>query len=179
MNLYIQIKNGQPFEHPILEDNFIETFPNLDVNNLPPEFARFRRITVEDCGISIDDPSKKLVMTDYRLANDGFWEDVWEAVDKDVNQLQRLQEVENEEKLNIAIGLLSSLKNKANEIYDALTNESEKQAWDTYFSKMSFENPITHDITIPKYPIKNEEGKYIPNLDENGNWVTRILYDGQ
>ena len=24
-----------------------------------------------------------------------------------------------------------------------------------------------------------KEGKYVPNLDENGNWVTRVLYDGQ
>lgn len=45
MELYIRIVDGKPFEHPIFGDNFREAFPNVDVNNLPPEFARFERIT--------------------------------------------------------------------------------------------------------------------------------------
>lgn len=44
MKLFIQIKNGQPFEHPIFGDNFQQAFPTIDTNNLPPEFARFERI---------------------------------------------------------------------------------------------------------------------------------------
>ena len=41
MELFIQIRNGQPFEHPIFGDNFRQAFPDVDVDNLPPEFARF------------------------------------------------------------------------------------------------------------------------------------------
>ena len=44
MELYIRIKDGQPFEHPIFGDNFRAVFPNIDTDNLPPEFARFERI---------------------------------------------------------------------------------------------------------------------------------------
>lgn len=44
MNLYIRIVDGQPFEHPILEENFVAAFPNVDTSNLPPEFARFERV---------------------------------------------------------------------------------------------------------------------------------------
>jgi hypothetical protein len=44
MELYIQIRNGQPFEHPIFGDNFRHAFPGIDVDNLPPEFAVFQRI---------------------------------------------------------------------------------------------------------------------------------------
>ena len=44
MELYIQIRNGQPFEHPIFGDNFRQAFPNIDLNNLPPEFAKFERV---------------------------------------------------------------------------------------------------------------------------------------
>lgn len=44
MELFIRIKDGQPFEHPILKDNFCQAFPNIDLNNLPSEFARFERI---------------------------------------------------------------------------------------------------------------------------------------
>jgi len=44
MELYIRIKDGQPFEHPIFGDNFCQAFPSVDVNNLPSEFARFTRV---------------------------------------------------------------------------------------------------------------------------------------
>lgn len=46
MELYIQIRDGQPFEHPILGDNFRQAFPEIDVNNLPSEFAKFERIAL-------------------------------------------------------------------------------------------------------------------------------------
>lgn len=44
MKLFIRIKDGQPFEHPILGDNFRQAFPHVDINNPPPEFARFERV---------------------------------------------------------------------------------------------------------------------------------------
>ena len=44
MELFIKIVDGQPFEHPMLGDNFRQAFPDVDVNNLPPEFARFERV---------------------------------------------------------------------------------------------------------------------------------------
>jgi hypothetical protein len=51
MELYIQIKDGQPFEHPILGDNFRQAFPGVDTNNLPPEFARFVRVAAPTVGL--------------------------------------------------------------------------------------------------------------------------------
>ena len=51
MNLYIQLKNGLPFEHPILEDNFRQAFPHIDVNNLPPAFAKFERVEQPSVGV--------------------------------------------------------------------------------------------------------------------------------
>ena len=50
MKLIIRVKDGQPFEHPILEDNFCQAFPDVDVNNLPAEFARFERIAPPELG---------------------------------------------------------------------------------------------------------------------------------
>jgi hypothetical protein len=44
MELYIQIVDGQPTNHPIVEDNFKQAFPDINTSNLPPEFARFVRI---------------------------------------------------------------------------------------------------------------------------------------
>jgi len=51
MELYIRIQNGQPFEHPILGDNFREAYPHIDVHNLPPEFARFVRVEQPAIGL--------------------------------------------------------------------------------------------------------------------------------
>lgn len=44
MELFIQIRNGEPYEHPIFGDNFRDAFPHIDPDNLPPEFARFVRV---------------------------------------------------------------------------------------------------------------------------------------
>jgi hypothetical protein len=44
MELFIRIKDGEPFEHPIFGANFRQAFPHVDTENLPPEFARFVRV---------------------------------------------------------------------------------------------------------------------------------------
>ena len=51
MELYIRIVDGQPFEHPILGDNFRQAFPDIDTNNLPPTFARFTRVPEPVLGV--------------------------------------------------------------------------------------------------------------------------------
>lgn len=71
MELYIRIKDGQPFEHPIFGDNFRQAFPNVDTNNLPPEFARFVRVTAPVLG-----PYEKNQTVSYQLV-DGVYTDVF------------------------------------------------------------------------------------------------------
>jgi hypothetical protein len=51
VELYIQIKNNEPFEHPILESNLLQVFPGIDLDNLPPEFARFKRVEAPLLGV--------------------------------------------------------------------------------------------------------------------------------
>jgi hypothetical protein len=51
MELFIRIKEGQPFEHPIFGDNFRQAFPEVDTANLPPEFARFERVAAPAIGV--------------------------------------------------------------------------------------------------------------------------------
>jgi hypothetical protein len=50
MELFIKIKDGQPFEHPILGDNFRQAFSDIDTNNLPESFARFVRVEAPIAG---------------------------------------------------------------------------------------------------------------------------------
>lgn len=44
LELYIQIRDGQPYEHPIFADNFREAFPDIDTDDLPKTFAKFVRV---------------------------------------------------------------------------------------------------------------------------------------
>lgn len=72
MELFIRVKDGQPFEHPIFGDNFREAFPHVDVNNLPPEFARFERVEPPTWG-----PYDKNQRVQYERGVDGVYRDVW------------------------------------------------------------------------------------------------------
>lgn len=71
MELYIRIKDGQPFEHPIFGDNFRQAFPNVDTNNLPAEFAKFVRVEPPAVG-----PYEKNQTLSYQLV-DGVYTDVF------------------------------------------------------------------------------------------------------
>lgn len=51
MNLYIKLQDGNPVDHPIIEDNFIQAFPDIDTNNLPSTFARFIRVEKPATGV--------------------------------------------------------------------------------------------------------------------------------
>jgi len=73
MELFIRIKDGQPFRNPIMGDNFRQAFPDVDTNNLPPEFAKFERVEMPVIGVYqilvLPDPTYELV--------DGIYKDVW------------------------------------------------------------------------------------------------------
>lgn len=53
MDLFIRIQDGQPVDHPILGDNFREVFPDIDPDNLPPEFAPFDRVDPSDIPVGV------------------------------------------------------------------------------------------------------------------------------
>jgi hypothetical protein len=43
-NCFIRIENGQPVDHPITIDNFLTVFPDIDIVNLPDNYAYFLRL---------------------------------------------------------------------------------------------------------------------------------------
>ena len=49
MNLYIQLENGQPVEHPLIEANLIHL--GIDLDNLPENYARFERVPPPELGV--------------------------------------------------------------------------------------------------------------------------------
>ena len=72
MELFIRIKDGEPFEHPIFGDNFRAAFPDIDTDNLPPEFVRFKRIEPPVLG-----PYEKNQSVRYEIGEDGVCRDIW------------------------------------------------------------------------------------------------------
>lgn len=70
MNLYIRLVDGQPFEHPIFEDNFRQAFPDIDTNNLPSNFARFTRVAPPVIGVY------EVYESSYERQDDGSYMDV-------------------------------------------------------------------------------------------------------
>ena len=74
MKCYIQIVNGLPHEHPIVEWNFKQAFPDIDVNNLPPEYCPFVRV-----GPPVLGPYEKNQTVSYGLVEGmaGTYTDIW------------------------------------------------------------------------------------------------------
>jgi hypothetical protein len=88
MELFIQIdENGQAVEHPIMGDNFREAFPNIDVNNLPSNFARFERVSIPTPG-----PYEKNHRASYQKRSDGVWADTYTSDPMTQEEIVALQD---------------------------------------------------------------------------------------
>lgn len=66
----IRIENGQPYEHPIAIENFTSVYPDIDVNNLPSNFAKFKRI----------EPPQKKPFEVYVEGTYEFIDNIWQDV---------------------------------------------------------------------------------------------------
>jgi len=87
MELFIRIVDGQPFEHPIFGDNFREAFPDVDTNNLPPQFARFVRVQPPIIGLY-----QKNQTVSYQLI-DGVYTDVYSCEDMTAEDILEKQQI--------------------------------------------------------------------------------------
>jgi hypothetical protein len=87
MELFIRIKDGQPFENPIFGDNFRQAFPDIDTNNLPPEFVQFVRVKPPVLG-----PYEKNQTVSYQLV-DGFYTDVFSVEQMTAEEIAVKQQV--------------------------------------------------------------------------------------
>jgi hypothetical protein len=73
MKCYIQIENGNPIGHPMVEENFVQCFPEIDLNNLPSNWANFVRVVQPEI-----DRFEVVVGVSYQWV-DGVVKDVWEV----------------------------------------------------------------------------------------------------
>ncbi len=149
MELFIQIVDGQPHEHPILGENFRQAFPHIDTNNLPPEFARFERIPapMPETYEAVDGPV-------YEWA-DGVVKDVWTV--RPMTDAERA--VKNEQLTQSAYNMRDYLKTVAQQKITEATTDSARQAWVDYLAQLdSYVVVDPANPQIPPPPVVRPDG---------------------
>lgn len=154
MNLYIQLINGQPIEHPIFEDNLIDAFPDEDLNNLSSKFAPFNRIYFEDTGLTCGVYQIKECI--YALSKDGkTYQDTWSVREMtDDEKTQAIQERKNSINMHI-----DAEKEYAQNIIDTSTDTKQVGAYQIYLEKLNAyvcDDPFAPDL--PRQPFLNYRG---------------------
>ena len=154
LELYIQIRDGQPFEHPIFAENFCAAFPDVDTENLPDTFAKF---------IRVDQPA----IGTYEMYEGVTYQWV-DGVVKDVHSVRPMTDEERAEKTAELEAAANQLKlDRIAFINDTLTTETDETAQTLWLECLTAHetwvlesvSPITP--AFPPFPIK----------DEAGNWV--------
>lgn len=154
LELYIQIRDGQPYEHPIFADNFRQAFPDVDTENLPETFAKF---------IRVDQP----VVNTYEIYEGVTYEWV-DGVVKDVHSVRPMTEEERAAKTIE----LEAAANQAkldriafiNGILSEQTDVPVRVMWtDCLAAHEAWELESVDPIT-PPFPL-------FPYKDKDGNWV--------
>ena len=156
MNMYIKVRNGIAVEHPALESNLLEAFPN----GIPSEFEPFERSGVY--AGSATSVFQKTIST-YIKKENGTWTDVWSIVEMTEEEKQA-KTAEITEKANKHI---SNLKIYANTMIVSCMAASDLNGVNIWTIYLNFVNswvligvdPITPRITEP------------PFKDYVGNWV--------
>lgn len=158
LELYIQIRDEQPHEHPIFADNFRAAFPDVDVNNLPADrFAKFIRIA-------------KPVIDAYEVY-DGVTYEWADGVVKDVHHVRSMSDEERAAKMaELEAEATKEHLALINVLNTALTNETDELGQSllldclTAYEAWALEsvNPIT-----PPFPP-------FPRKDESGNWIAPV-----
>jgi hypothetical protein len=147
MQCIIRIVDGQPFEHPIVMENFYTAFPHIDVNNLPPEFAKFERLSPP---AALDGQGPYHIMAHHYAFDAAFdsWKDEWYLVDM----------TEEERAVKLAQGIaditatIAHLRTISETSLAEATDEN-KPTWQTYLDQLnalSLDDPF--NVTLPTFP---------------------------
>jgi len=158
LELYIQIRDGQPFEHPIFADNFREAFPDVDTENLPDTFAKF---------IRVDQP----VPDTYEVYEGVTYQWVDGAV-KDVHSVRPMTDEERAAKDVKLAELATQAANTLHQIRmercqitaDETEDAAQKQLWlDCLAAHQAWVLESVDPITppFPRFPAKDESGSWV------------------
>jgi hypothetical protein len=131
MELYIRIADGQPVDHPILRENLLQAFPDIDLLN-SKEFVPFQQVPEPILG-----PYDKSVSNYYAIV-DGMYKNVW--VVEPMNEDERIEK-QNQVKLE--------------------WNQQGFSSWKFNEETCSFDPPIPYPIDDNIYQWDEEQTKWI------------------
>ena len=129
MELFIRIKDGAPFEHPIMGDNFRQAFPGIDTENLPAEFARFVRIETPVLGVY-----EKNQTVSYQLVGE-VYTDVFTCEQMTVQEIAYIQQ----------------------QVKDSWANDNGFASWTFNEQTCAYEAPTPMPTDTTKRYVWNEE----------------------
>jgi len=151
LELYIQIRNGQPFEHPIFADNFRAAFPGVDTENLPDTFAKF---------IRVDQPA-----IDTYEVYEGVTYQWFDGIVKDVHSVRPMTDEERAERATQNANALHQIRmDRCQTTADETEDAAQKLLWLDCLAAHQAWVLESVDPTTPAFPP-------FPIKDEAGNWV--------
>ena len=127
ISLYIQIRDGKPYQHPIAEENMQAAFSDIDLNNLPKDmFAKFIRVPMPEVG-------------DFEVVDNTTYE--WDGdVVKDVHHVRPMNDEERAEKTRrleeYAIMSQNLMIERATDFSQNAASEEDRAAWAKYLEEI-------------------------------------------
>jgi hypothetical protein len=86
MECIIKIVDGVPVDHPILLDNFVSAYPDIDLNNLPAPWAKFERLEEPEEILPGETPYHKREQTYTFDESINKWKDTWNVVEMNAEE---------------------------------------------------------------------------------------------
>ena len=156
MNLYIQMQDEKPWQHPLLEDNVLQAWPGIDLNNLPSNLARFRRHRQPDANV-LPVGDFQVPVCSYELAPDGVYEDTWTV--REMSDDER--RVTTKARKNSVAADLVVLKEMATSRIETTTGDVQN-AWQNCLNLLNLLD--TSDPFNVAWPL-------LPRVDEDGDLI--------
>ena len=157
INCFIKIVDGQPFEHPIMEDNFRLAYPEIDPDNLPENFARFTRLPYP--AFSPRD-FKRASLTSTYIPCEGGWMDDWGVEDLTEEEkaavITEWTNIVNEAKANARSFAVAELATSTDAVAIRVLTD-----FIAAIDSHTFTDPFVGLDTIPRWPAKNEDKSYV------------------
>jgi hypothetical protein len=154
LELYIQIRDGQPHEHPIFAGNFREAFPDVDTENLPDTFAKFIRVGAPVPGT-------------YEVY-EGVTYQWFDGVVKDVHSVRPMTDEERAAKTVELTDAANQFKlARIALINDKLATETDETAQTLWLDCLTAHEAWVLESVDPITPAFPR----FPKQDESGNWV--------
>lgn len=162
MNLYIQIENGQPVNHPSLEENLIQAFGEVPLNWEP--FVRIAPPVLGDYE-TFDDPHVVYEKID------GVWTDVHQVIEMSEEEKTAREQAKKQAQIKLA-----------KLAFDQMPYRDNFAAWTLNENTLKFEPPIPRPTDREVYwqgktnswvdrPQKPDDGKTYRIDFDTGTWV--------